>query len=334
MEVSFMIFNVGRVKKFTYHCNAYDDGLGLKTFIGRVVALGATNFTVNVIGNFYCNSTSAASDGKYYHFVYEYSGEGDVTIDFSECNLILPGANFMYVKNVRVKNCYVRYSRNAVTAFTGDNAKFIDCTVRGVFNGSNVSTCFKGANIHCVGCYVGVEQTGGNIYGFDVTESIIDRCIVHIKSNFSAYGVRALESSQVSNSRFSALSTNTGTNYSGTAGIGGGNFTNCIFIGRGGVAGNGFVQSDGYVVNSVNCTYRGYTASSTGTGIGFRSNNSDTNGVFLLGVNCNQVILSGYTQTQSARVYGHGAVAGHFYSAATFASTINQISVINRNRIN
>lgn len=332
-----MIFNLtDNFKKYSYHCNFSDDGLGLKNFIDKIVTSGAVNFTVNIIGNFYCDSTSRASDNAYYHFVYEYSGEGDVILDFSECNLVLPGASFMYVKNVTVRNCYVKYSRNAVTAFTGDNSRFIDCTVRGVFSGSAVSTCFKGASIHCVGCYVSVEQTGGNIFGFDVTESVIDRCTVHIKSNMSAYGVRALETSQVSNSRFSALSTSTSDLNSGTGGIGGGNFTNCIFIGRGGYAGNGFVQYDGYVVNSFNCTYRGYTASSSGTGIGFRSNSSDTNGAFLIGVNCNQVTLSGYTQTQSARVYGHGAVAGHFYSGGNpvFASTINQISVINRNRIN
>ena len=331
-----MIFNVSNFKKFSYHCNFSDDGVGLKKYIDNLVKLGAVNFTVNVTGNFYCDSTSKASDNKYYHFVYEYAGEGDVTIDFSDCNLILPGASFMYVKNVTVRNCYVKYSRNAVTAFTGDNSRFIDCTVRGLFTGSGVSTCFKGANIHCVGCYVSVEQTGGNIYGFDVTESVIDRCTVHIKSNFSAYGVRTLETSQVSNSRFSALSTNTGAGYSGTAGIGGGNFTNCIFIGRGGIAGNGFVQSDGYLVNSFNCTYRGYTASASGTGIGFKSNDSDSNGVYLIGVNCNQVALSGYTQTQSARVYGNGVVAGHFYSGGNpvFASTINKLSVVNRNRIN
>lgn len=331
-----MIFNYGEVKKYSYHCNFNDDGQGLRKFISNIVASGAVNFTVYIIGNFYCNSTLAASDNKYYHFVYEYGGEGDVTLDFSECNLILPGASFMYVKNVTVRNCYVKYSRNAVTAFTGDNSRFIDCTVRGLFTGSGVSTCFKGNSIHCVGCYVSVEQTGGNIFGFDVTESIIDRCRVHIKSNFSAYGVRALETSQVSNSRFSALSTNTSDLYSGTGGIGGGNYTNCIFIGRGGFAGNGFVQYDGYVVNSFNCTYRGYTSSSSGTGIGFRSNDSDTNGAYLFGVNCNQVTLSGYTQTQSARVYGHGVVAGHFYSGGNpvFASTINKLSVVNRNRIN
>lgn len=331
-----MIFNVSNFKKFTYQCNFNDDGVGLKQYIDNLVRLGAVNFTVNVTGSFYCDSTTKASDNKYYHFVYEYAGEGDVTIDFSDCNLILPGASFMYVKNVTVRNCYVKYSRNAVTAFTGDNSRFIDCTVRGLFTGSGVSTCFKGASIHCVGCYVSVEQTGGNVYGFDVTESVIDRCRVHIKSNFSAYGVRALENSQVTNSRFSALSTNTGAGYSGTGGIGGGNLTNCIFIGRGGIAGNGFVQSDGYIVNAINCTFRGYTDQPTGSGIGYKANNSDTNGAYLIGINCNQVTLSGYTQTQSARVYGYGVVAGHFYSggSATFGANITQLSVVNRNRIN
>lgn len=331
-----MVFNVGNGKKYSYYCTTGDDGQKLRAFIDKLVDQGATNFTVNVIGNFYCNNTSRASDSKYYFFVYEYEGAGDITIDFSECDIVLPAANFMYLKNVTVRNCYVKYSQGTPTVFKGNGARFIDCVVRGVFKGANISTCFAGDGIHCVGCYISVEQIGGNVYGFDVTESVIDRCRVHIKSDASAYGVRALETSQVSNSRFSATSTNTGGSNSGTGGIGGGNFTNCIFIGRGASVGYGFVQSDGYVVNSINCTYRGYTASTSGNGIGFRANNTDNNGVYLIGVNCNQVTLDGYIQTQSARVYGYGVVAGHFYSGGNplFGANITQLSVINRNRIN
>ena len=331
-----MIYNLKNPVKYSYFCNGIDDGYTLKLFINKIRSFGDLNFTVNVIGKFGCTGVETASDSSSYHFVYEYTGTGDITLDFSECDAIYPQNNFIYVDNVTVKNCYVNYGAGTATVFKGKSARFIDCTVRGTFTGSNVSTCFSGASVHCIGCYINVEQIGANIYGFDVTESVIDRCKVHIKSNYSAYGVRALETSQVSNSRFSALSTNTGGSSSGTGGIGGGNFTNCIFIGRGASVGYGFVQSDGYVVNSFNCTYRGYTAVSTGNGIGFRSNNSDSNGVYLIGVNCNQVILSGYTQTQSARVYGYGVVAGHFYSGgnAAFGTNINQLSVVNRNRIN
>ncbi len=331
-----MIYNLNNSVKYFYYCNSIDDGYTLKAFINKILSMGILNFTVNVIGKFGCTGVEEASDSKSYHFVYEYSGDGAITLDFSGCNAILPVNNFMYVKNITVRNCYISYSSITAIGFNGDSAKYIDCTVRGTFKGATGSICFSGSSVHCIGCYVSIEQIGGNVYGFDVTESVIDRCMVHIKSDYSCYGVRALETSQVSNSRFSALSTNTVGSNSGTGGIGGGNFTNCIFIGRGASVGYGFVQSDGYVVNSINCTYRGYTASSTGNGIGYRSNNSDTNGVYLIGVNCNQVDLSGYRQTQSARVYGHGVVAGHFYTGGNpvFGTNINQLSVINRNRVN
>lgn len=331
-----MIFNMTDCV-YVYKCNGVNDNIALKNSIDKIVASGANNIYVDVSGNFGISGTMTASNSLNYHFVYEYSGTGKIVIDFSKAKISTPTNSFICAGNVTVKGCYLAYNggeSGTITAFYGLSGEFVDCTVIGTLVNTNVCSCFAGTDSKYINCYVNVEMTGANVYGILVSESVVDRCRVHIKGNYSAYGIQAIPSSFVSNSRFSAYSTNTSGQYSGTGGIAGGNFSNCTFLGRGALKGYGFMQQANQVVNASNCVFRGYTADSTnGEGIGYNSQNNDGNGAILMGVNCNQVTLSGYSQTDSAIIYGYGAVAGHFFKTPTLSDGINQLAVLLRNRV-
>ena len=164
------------------------------------------------------------------------------------------------------------------------------------------------------------------IFGIKGSDSIVHGCRIKVVSAYgSAYGID-MSGTFVSDSFFEGKTDATTSDTSGNGGVGGGYFTNCQFIGTGGLKGNGFFVVSGYWLTMINCIARGYTKSSstsTRVGAGITGDSSDTTIVSLLGMNCNQVTLSGFTQTKSLELLnGYGVYSGAFFMAVNVGSNI------------
>lgn len=338
---------VAKIDKFTYYCNGENDNKLLTEICeGFLESTGVYNnlskLTIDVVGKFGVDS-SVLYDGEegstYSMAVVNATTDKNLCLNFDKCDIIAAKGAFMYAQNITVKDLAIVHSNNVADSdmysLSGFNATFIDCAVIGQYNGGTCSAMNLNTS-KALNCTIDVVSAG-LIYGFSGSNAIMDNCKVTVKSTaLSAYGTGAT-SSRANNCNFKGITASTATDASGNGGIGGGDFSNCLFEGLGGLKGHGFYMRAGYLVNVSNCVFRGYTTDSTsGLGVGFITAAGDASTVILHGINCNQVAVTGYSQTASMNIAGgHGVYDGLFYTAPTIYDTANVVShgSYNRNRV-
>lgn len=321
-----------------YYCNGYNDNTALKTFIDNWLLNAPTKDKIEIVGTFVPDAeTVTASDGKEYSFVYESADTRGLVLDFTKCEIILAPGNFMYLKNVEAVNCTINYNNIAadeIIGFAGEQAAYNGCIVLGSTT-ADLATAFSANKTRLENCRAELKNSG-NVYGFDVIESILEACMALVTSaSGSAYGVSLATESRANNCEFEGITEANATTTSGSGGIGGGYFSNCRLIGSGALKGHGFYVRAANLLNAVNCIFRGYTKdSAAGLGVGITGANDAANTVFLTGINCNQVDKTGYIQTGSMQLPGgYGTVAGMFYTAIAENANLTKLAVINRNRV-
>ena len=334
---------VGKLDANNYYCNGVNDNAALMDWIANW-ELGQTNKgVINIIGAFGVDgSTTQASDGNYYSFVYECTRAHGVTLNFSQCYAInAKYTNFAYFSGCKVEGLTIQYTTvtNTVAraAITAVNCTLENCDVWGTVDGSGAMTVYNINSCRIIECDCNVTAADGVITGIKALTSIINSCKIIVQSDgasTSAYGVDIGDASRCDNSTFSATVSTTSTSNSGCGGIGGGYFSNCSFEGSGGYLGYGFYVRPGYLLNCNNCIFRGYTEDTSGRGWGIFCSPSDATTLILTGINCNQIAKSGYDQNGSfVSVQGYGSYMGCFYTAPNVASTIVSFGTFVRNRV-
>lgn len=326
---------VAAIEENIYYCNGYSDNEDLTTFISNWLLSSPTKDKIEVVGKWANSSaTVSASDGNEYSFVYE-NEERKLVLDFSKCEIITAENNFMYLKNAEAVGCAVQFeSADVAVAFGGSEAAYTGCEVTGVLVSAEFAG-FKGDNLKLTNCRVEAVNVGPT-YGANVTETVLEGCDFSAESTgASAYGVSMATESRANNCDFTGITRTAGATYSGTGGIGGGNFTGCRFKGLGALKGYGFYVRASHLLNAANCIFRGYTQDTTnGVGAGLTGANDSSNTYLLNGITCNQVAESNYSQTASMDLPGgYGVVSGAFYKAITNNANIQSLGVFNRNRV-
>lgn len=325
-----------------YYCNGVNDNTALMSFIAAWEQGQNNKGIINIIGAFGVDNTiTQASDGNNYSFVYECSRHNGVTLNFSQCDAIpAKSTNFGYFSGCKIEGLTLTYTTVTNTiaraAFTAVNCTLENCNVCGTVDGGGAMTVYNITNCRLIECDCNVTSADGVITGIKALTSIINSCKVTVQSNgesTSAYGVDIGDVSRCDNSTFSATVTTASTSNSGCGGIGGGYFSNCSFEGSGGYLGYGFYVRAGYLLNANNCIFRGYTVNSAGRGYGIFCVSSDATTVILTGINCNQIIKTGYIQNGSlVATAGYGSYTGCFYTAPSLPSTIVSYGSFIRNR--
>lgn len=320
-----MIVNVTKSDDvFVYHCNGETDNINLKIFTENLYNNGYKNFEVKVEGKF--GATDSFTVGN---------SSGHITLDFSNCREIVAEKTFLTATNCTIKNLKLTvFGGNSTIALRGTNSTFEHCMVAGMF-ASGACYVFELTKSKMFDCDCDMLNSD-TIFGIKGSESIVHGCRIKVTSVYgSAYGID-MSGTFVSDSFFEGKTDATETDTSGNGGVGGGYFTNCQFIGTGGLKGNGFYIVSGYWLTMVNCIARGYTKSSstsTRVGAGITGDSNDATTVSLLGMNCNQVTLSGFTQTKSIELLsGHGVYSGTFFMSVNVGTNIVSHGSYIRNR--
>lgn len=321
-----MIFNVANYEtnSFVYHCNGETDNIDLKTFIANLRSKGFKNFTVQIEGKFVVTDSFTVGDST-----------GRITLDFSKCTEVVVEDTFLTATNCTIRNLRLTvFGGDSIIAIKGVNSTFEHCSVVGMFAGG---PCYvyelTSSKMFDCDCDMLNSET---IFGLKGTDSIIQGCRIKVTSIYeSAYGIN-MSGTFVSDSFFEGKTDATTSDTSGNGGVGGGNFSNCQFVGTGGLKGYGFFVISGYWLTMTNCVARGYTKSSTasdriGAGITGDSNTATT--LSLLGMNCNQVAVSGFNQTKSIDFpTAYGVYSGTFFMAPNVGSSMTSLGSYNRNR--
>lgn len=334
---------VGKLDANNYYCNGVNDNVALMEFIANWELGQTTKGVINIIGAWGTDNTSTtASDGNAYSFVYECTRAHGVTLDFSQCNAVnAKYLNFAYFSGCKVKGLTVSYTTvtNTVarTAITAVNCTLENCDIWGTVDGSGAMTVYNVTNCRVIECDCNVTAADGVITGIKGVKSVINSCQITVQSNgasASAYGVDIGDASRCDNCTFSATATTTSASASGCGGIGGGYYSNCSFEGSGKVLGYGFYVRAGYLFNANNCILRGYTQNtSSGRGYGIYGADSDANTLILTGINCNQITKSSYSQNGSmVMTAGYGSYIGCFFMTPSIPSTIVSYGQFIRNR--
>lgn len=325
-----------------YYCNGVNDNTALMEFIANW-ELGQTNKgVINIIGSFGVDTTQYNVGGTGYSLVYQCTRPHGVTLNFSQCNAISArGNNFAYFSGCKVEGLTIVFddvtNTAATNAITAVNCTLENCDVYGDLEGTGAVIAYSVTNCRLIECDANLTAVGV-ITGINATKSIINSCNVTVASdgaNTSAYGIDMSDASRCDNSTFTATVASTSTSASASGGIGGGYYSNCAFIGMGALKGQGFYLRAGYLLNANNCIFRGYTKNtSSGWGIGLTGANNSGNTLILTGINCNQVAVTGYSQTASMEfVSGYGSFIGCFYTAVSVPTTIVSYGSFNRNRV-
>lgn len=320
-----MIINVAKPDDiFVYHCNGETDNINLKTFIANLQSNGFKNFTVKIEGKFGATDSFTVGDSS-----------GNITLDFSNCRDIVVEDTFLTATNCTIRNLKLTvFGGDSIIALKGVNSTFEHCTVAGMFAGG---ACYvyelTASKMFDCDCDMLNSDT---IFGIKGTDSIVQGCRIKVVSVYgSAYGIN-MSGTFVSDSFFEGKTDATTSDTSGNGGVGGGHFSNCQFIGTGGLKGYGFFVVSGYWLTMINCVARGYTKSSstsTRIGAGITGDSNDATTISLLGMNCNQVALSGFTQTKSLELLsGHGVYSGTFFMAPNVGTNIVSHGSYVRNR--
>lgn len=333
---------IAKIDRNTYYCNGVTDNTGLMQFI-QSWQQGQTNRgVIRVVGTFGVDSTTtSASNGNDYSFVFENARAHSITLDFSDCDAIsAPGNNFAYFSGCKVTGLTVVFDdvTNAAqtVAIWAKNCTLENCDVYGDLEGTAAVIAYNVTNCRLIECDCDLTAVGV-ITGIDASASIITCCNVTVQSDgaeTSAYGIDMGDASRCDNSAFIATAASDSSSASASGGIGGGYYSNCLFVGKGGLKGQGFYVRGGNLLNANNCIFRGYTEDSTnGWGIGLTGAANDATTLFLTGINCNQVTETNYSQTASMTfTAGYGSFMGCFYAVVSVPSTIVSYGAFNRNR--
>lgn len=327
-----MIINtyIDKQQRAAYYCNGSNDDMALLTFIANLRTRGLSNYTVEIIGAFGKSNAAAITIDN--------SGLTQITLDFSKCNRITGKGPFLEVTNVRVINCALHHVNSAsdvdVHTFKGTDSIFENCRVTGAYN-SGSCRAFSLTRSKAINCSTDITNNSGSVHGIYGSAANVIGCNIRVVStNASAYGIEGISGTFASDSRFEGLTGSATSTTSGNGGLGGGYFSNCVFVGIGALRGQGFyVNNSGFLV-ATNCIFRGYTKNtSTGWGCGLMGQNNEAITVLLHGINCNEEIISGYTQSKSMELPGgYGSYTGIFYTAPTAGTGIKALTSYNRNR--
>lgn len=333
---------LGKLDANNYYCNGVNDNTAFMAWLQNWEQGQTNRGVVNVIGTFGVDTTVYNQGGTGYSLIYNCTRAHGVTLDFSQCNAISArGANFAYFSGCKVEGLTILFddvtNGQETAAITAVNCTLENCDVYGALTGTAAVTAYSVDNCRLIECDTNLIAYGV-ITGIIATQTIINSCNIKVRSegaNTSAYGVDISDASRCDNSTFTSITSASGTAASGSGGIGGGYYSNCLFVGMGGLKGQGFYLRSGNLLNANNCIFRGYTEDSTnGWGYGITGVNNDANTLFLTGINCNQVTASGYTQTGSmVFTQGHGSYMGCFYTAVSTPSTIVSYGRVIRNRV-
>lgn len=333
---------IGKLDANNYYCNGVNDNVAFQTWLTNWERGHANKGIVNVIGTFGVDTTQYNIDGVDYSFVYLCTRTHGVTLNFSQCNAIQAKENsFAYFSGCKVDGLTVVFddvtNTAATTAITAENCTLENCDVYGDLEGTAAATAYSVTNCRMIECDCNLIAVG-QITGINATKSIVTSCNITVTSDgasTSAYGIDMGDASRCDNSTFTAIAASSSTSASASGGIGGGYYSNCAFIGMGGAKGQGFYVRGGYLLNVNNCIFRGYTEDSVnGWGIGLTGAANDGTTLFLTGINCNQVAVTGYSQTASMTfTAGHGSYMGTFYAAVSTVSTIVSYGRVIRNRV-
>lgn len=326
-----MIINTSfESQSMEYRCNGLNDDEVLVTFIANLRKKGYNSFTVEIIGKFVKKNTAAITINN--------SGYTQITLDFGKCNQIISKGAFLNVNNVRVINCAVYHGAdtadNGINTFAAVNSIIENCHVTGEYAGG-ACRAFSLSGSRIINCSTNVTNNNGTVFGIYGDACTVSCCDIAVKAvTASCYGIEVSAGSFVSDSRFKGETAATDTTASGNGGIGGGYYSNCLFVGMGALKGQGFYIRGGSWLTAQNCIYRGYTKNTAnGWGAGLLAQANDGNTLVLLGINCNQEALTGYSQTKSMEIVsGHGIYAGTFYTAPTVNENLISIASYNRNR--
>lgn len=338
---------VAKIEKYTYYCNGTNDNKLLTELCNSYLeSTGVYNtnskLTIDVVGKFGIDSSIIydGEEGKTYSLAIVNTADNkELCLDFSHCDAIIPTGALLYAQGVTIRNLSAKHTNQTadsdIYTLSGFLAIFENCSITGQYNGGTCSAMNLNTS-KALNCTINVISAG-TIYGFSGSDAIMDNCNVTVKSTAtSAYGTGAT-SSRANNCNFKGITTSTATDSSGNGGLCCGSYSNCLFEGFGGLKGHGFYLRTGYLANISNCVFRGYTANSTsGLGIGFITATGDANTVILHGINCNQLAVSGYSQTGSMNIAGgYGVYDGLFYTSPTIYDTANVVShgAFNRNRV-
>lgn len=331
-----MIFNSLTLQnRFNYICNGVNDNVNLLTFIAQIQSRGYSRFIINIIGEFKVNGSKTTVDSIAWS-MYLNNTAAEYTLDFSQADEIEANGNFILANNVKIIGCRIKYSSGSdVIGVRGLNSTFIGCSINGNFSGG---ACygFSGNGSYFYDCQVEIYNASGNATGIYGTYNTLDRCNIKATSNTgSAYAADLTSECRVSNSRLEGITNAAGTTTSGNGGVGGGYYTNCILIGKGGLKGHGLYLRAAHVLAAANCVFRGYTKNPTsGLGAGISGAGDEACTYMLHCINCNQAAETGYSQTDSIFLQaGYGVCTGMFYTAAEVPTTFNLLAGFNRNRV-
>ena len=333
---------LGKLDQNNYYCNGVNDNTAFMAWLENWEQGQTNRGVVNVIGTFGVDTTVYNQGGTGYSLIYNCSRVHGITLDFSQCNAISArGANFAYFSGCKIEGLTVLFddvtNGQETAAITAVNCTLENCDVYGALTGSAAVTAYSVTNCRLIECDTNLIAYGV-ITGISAQQTIINSCNIKVTSegaNTSAYGVDMSDASRCDNSTFTAVTAASGTAASASGGIGGGYYSNCLFVGLGGLKGQGFYVRGGYLLNANNCIFRGYTEDATnGWGIGLTGATNDATTLFLTGINCNQVAADSYTQTAAMTfTAGAGSYMGTFYTAVSTPNTIVSYGRVIRNRV-
>ncbi|MGN0695023.1 MAG: hypothetical protein ACI4LK_08985 [Lentihominibacter sp.] len=319
------------VDDFIYRCNGVNDNVLLKTFIDTCLQL-QDNVSITVKGQFGYNSTRYTAGGNSYIFAYTGSNN-NVTIDFASCGNIAADINLIYAQDITIKGLATNATGGG-HIICGSNATFKDCSIKGQF-AQEAAVAFLMTDSRLIGSKVSIKNTAGTSTGISGSYVSLTDCDISAESSTaSAYGAD-MTSSRAQGCKFYGKTESNATTASGNGAIASGQYTCCTFEGVGAMKGQGLFLRASFFLQATECTLRGYTADTVnGWGIGLTGAASDAITVSLFGINCNQVELSGYSQTGSCKLaQGHGSIAGLFFTAMEVPTTIVSYGAFNRNRV-
>lgn len=333
---------IGKLDTNNYYCNGVNDNTAFMAWLENWELGQTSKGVVNIIGQFGVDTTQYNVDGTGYSLVYQCTRAHGITLNFSQCNAISArGNNFAYFSGCKVEGLTIVFddvtNGQATTAITAENCTLENCDVYGDLEGTAAVIAYSVTNCRLIECDSNLTAVG-QITGISAAKSIINSCNITVQSDgasTSAYGIDMSDASRADNSTFTAITAATGTTASASGGIGGGYYSNCQFIGMGGLKGQGFYVRGGYLLNCNNCIFRGYTENAAnGWGIGLTGAANDATTLFLTGINCNQVDVTGYSQTASMTfTAGAGSYMGTFYAAVSTSSGIVSYGRVIRNRV-
>ena len=317
------------VDDFVYQCNGANDNVKLKDFIDICLTL-QDKVSIRIKGQFGYNGTRYTAGNDSYIFAYAGNGK-NIALDFSGCD-ISAHTNFIHAQDITIKGLALS-ATDGSHVIAGNKATFINCSIDGTFaRGAAVGFYLTASRL--INCRADIHNSAGTVTGVSGTDIDMTDCDISAESSTaSAYGVDAT-SCRAQGCKFYGKTAANASTSSGNGAIASGQFTGCTFIGVGALKGQGFFLRDGYYLQATGCTFRGYTADTVnGWGMGITGAASDAITLSLFGIMCNQVAITGYSQTDSCKLAsGHGSIAGMFYTAISVPTTIVSYGSFNRNR--